>query len=249
GDLQPSVSYTTRRWQYQLRFAGDRRYLASRSRVFTVESSMAVTASTGLRTTVSLGNAIPLEGQVDPVVDRTAVQVQRRTSRGWRTVGTAEVRADGTYSTTLRPSRSGKLSYRVRHPGDRLRVAGVSNAFALQVYAARIAAVQPSDAISESQDLNRESIVVRNTGRIPVPISAWSVVSNRADEQQVPAAPWLRAGDVVTIHSGRGRTQPGHIYLGRRIPMWTDSGIATLRDEHGDVAHERRHGPAWSVAP
>lgn len=244
GDLQPSVSDTRRRWQYQLRFAGDRQYLPARSRVFTVESSMVVSAFTDFRWSVSLGNAIPLRGQVDPMVGRL-VQIQRETRQGWRTVGTARLRADGTYSTSLRPTSSGDLVYRVRHRGDHLRVPGVSESITVRVYAARISAVHASDAVSQAQDLNRESIVVRNTGRVPVPISSWTLTSNAVSRHEIPGTSILRVNRKVIIHSGRGRSRPGHIYLGRRVPMWTASGLATLHDQYGDVVHERRHGPPW----
>lgn len=232
----------TRSVQLRMRYGGNRDFKPSRSAVLHVDVTMLVTATMN-RSGIAKGRSVTVRGSAQPAQVGSQVQLQQRTSSGWKTVSTATVLMGGGYSVSTTPSTTGDFVYRVRHGGDDLRVAGYSAPMNLRVYTAAITKVAPSTPQRELEDLNSEYVVVKNTGRVPVSISGWFAEANLVDWSRIPgSATSLAPGESVRVHSGSGTNRRGHVYLNRRVPMWQPAGIARLYDEHEDLVHEHRYG-------
>lgn len=222
---------------YQVRYAGSRWYAPSRSRIVPVYARMVVTHDHApWPTKYPRGSVLALNGRVRPPNPGGKVWLQRQTPNGWVSEASAVINDENAYAlrTTLRTS--GEFRFRVIASGTGPVRSGVSAAFDVAVYSARITKVEPSDALSEVSDLNSEYIAVVNNGRVPIDLFQWMVDANLVQSARIPYGnvhTRLDPGDGVRIHSGRGEAAPGHLYLGRSTPMWPPVGIARLFNDHG----------------
>ncbi|WP_157963738.1 lamin tail domain-containing protein [Actinocorallia populi] len=98
-----------------------------------------------------------------------------------------------------------------------------------------------ADTRANSQ-LNKEYVVLRNTGRKAVQLKNWTLRDAQRHVYRFPAFK-LRPGRSVTIHTGKGRNNATHLYMNRGWYIWNnDQDTATLRDARGVKALAR----SWS---
>ncbi|MEU4423293.1 hypothetical protein AB0F81_21920 [Actinoplanes sp. NPDC024001] len=85
-------------------------------------------------TSVKAGKSVKVKGKIRPKVKGKVVQLQRyyKTKKVWRTVNTAKVRADGTYTVLATPKGKATYTYRVYVAGDQSVVGNVSKKFKIR---------------------------------------------------------------------------------------------------------------------
>ena len=79
---------------------------------------------------------------------------------------------------------------------------------------------------------------VRNTGAGAINLAGWKLDAGDRSQRFSLASYPLKKGATVRIHTGRGMTRAGHLYLGAGWPIWNNDGdTATLIDPHKSQAH------------
>jgi hypothetical protein len=210
---------------YRLRFEGSSVQAASVSDVVTiaVRPRLAATVSTPH---VVAGRRATVTGTIEPA-GASAVELHRETTSGWRRVATAAADATGKFTLHAK-APVGTSRYRVRAVETTTLAAEDSAAVSVTGERTTIPAARPDAPGDDARNLNGEFIVLRNTGTTPLQLRGWTVRS--ASTRTTFALPRYRlpAGAKVKIHSGRGRTSRGHVYLGSRQEVWhnrRDTGV------------------------
>ncbi|ROO84906.1 excalibur calcium-binding domain-containing protein [Actinocorallia herbida] len=81
--------------------------------------------------------------------------------------------------------------------------------------------------------LNKEYVVIKNTGGKAVKFKNWTLRDAQHHVYRFPAFT-LRAGKSVTVHTGKGKNSATHLYMQRGWYIWNNTGdTATLRDAQG----------------
>ena len=89
-----------------------------------------------------------------------------------------------------------------------------------------------ADTRANSQ-LNKEYLVLKNTGRKAVRLKNWTLHDAQNHRYRFPAFT-LKPGKSVTVHTGKGRNTAAHLYMNRGWYVWNnDKDTATLRDAQG----------------
>jgi hypothetical protein len=78
------------------------------------------------------GRPFVLRGRVQPAGTGT-VALSRRTGRGWRDIGTTDIRRSGSFSLRTKVDRRALARFRARYSGDGFHRASVSNTLSVQV--------------------------------------------------------------------------------------------------------------------
>jgi hypothetical protein len=104
---------------------------------------------------------------------------------------------------------------------------------------AAITAIHADAAGDDRGNLNGEYALVRNTGAAAVNLAGWKLDAGDRSQRFSLASYLLKKGATVRIHTGRGTSRAGHLYLGLGRPIWNNDGdTGTLIDPH-NVAMSR----------
>jgi hypothetical protein len=75
-----------------------------------------------------------------------------------------------------------------------------------------------------------------------VNLAGWKLDAGDRSQRFSLAGYVLKKGATVRIHTGRGTTRAGHLYLGSGRPIWNNDGdIATLVDPHNVTVSRYRY--------
>jgi hypothetical protein len=125
-----------------------------------------------------------------------------------------------------------------------LIAAGPANA-AIRI---RTIAFDPSGSDTGSNSsLNREFVVLKNTGNRRVSLRRWRLVDGGADHTFRFPRFTLRAGRRVTIHTGRGRNDGNDLFWDLDNYVWNNDGDrATLKRRSGRVVDRSSYSSSAS---
>jgi hypothetical protein len=98
-----------------------------------------------------------------------------------------------------------------------------------------------ADTRANSQ-LNKEFVVIKNTGGKAVQFKNWTLRDAQRHVYRFPAFS-LKPGKSVAVHTGRGKNTAKHLYMNRGWYIWNnDKDTATLRNAQGVKALSRSWG-------
>ena len=150
--------------------------------------------------------------------------------------------ATGRYSFALRPRATGTSWWRIYKASDADHIGAISPTFRLVVYRAAIIGVRANAAGADRRNLNGEYMLVRNTGAAAVNLAGWKLDAGDRSQRFSLASYHLKKGATVRIHTGRGTTRAGHLFLGSGRPIWDNDGdTAALIDLHNIVVSRYRY--------
>jgi competence protein ComEC len=87
-----------------------------------------------------------------------------------------------------------------------------------------------------------ECALVRNTGAAAINLAGWKLAAGDRSQRISRASFPLNKGATVRIHTGRGTTRAGHLYLGSGRPIWNNDGdTASLIDPHNIAVSRYRY--------
>ena len=99
----------------------------------------------------------------------------------------------------------------------------------------------PGTDTGTNSHLNKEFVVITNTGSRAVRLEGW-VLKDRAGHRYRFGAFRLRPGKSVTIHTGRGTDDRDDLYWGSDDYIWNNDGdTATLKDASGRTVDTCRY--------
>jgi competence protein ComEC len=120
-------------------------------------------------------------------------------------------------------------------PSGTLSVLPTGNAPAVSISAVRFNA--PGD---DTKNLNGEWVRLANRGDRAVPLTGWTISDRTSKEPYRFPAFLLRPGSSVNVYTGSGAMNDTSLYMGRTIPLWSNSGDeAVLKDGNGSVIDRR----------
>lgn len=91
----------------------------------------------------------------------------------------------------------------------------------------------PGPDTRDNRQLNKEFVVLKNTGRKKIQLKNWTLRDLQNHVYRFPAFT-LRPGRSVKIHTGRGRNNAAHLYMNRGWYVWNnDKDTAILRNAAG----------------
>jgi hypothetical protein len=242
GTLDPTQAVTPQaHTDYRLRHPATPFYAGSTSPTVTVLVGVRLTARSN-RTSMALGRTATISGQVVPAHRGQRIRLQHKQGRTWRTVQVKTLPGTGRYYFNLRPRATGTSWWRVYKASDIDRIGAISPAFRLVVYRAAITGIHANAAGDDRRNLNGEYALVRNTGTAAINLAGWKLdAGDRSQRFTLPSYP-LKKGATVRIHTGRGTTKAGHLYLGSGRPIWNNDGdTATLIDPHNIAVSRYRY--------
>jgi competence protein ComEC len=101
------------------------------------------------------------------------------------------------------------------------------------VYRAAITGVHANAGGNDRRNLNGEYALVRDTGAAAVNLAGWRLDAGDRSQRFSLASHHLKKGATVRIHTGRGTTRAGRLFLGSGRPIWNNDGdTAALIDPH-----------------
>jgi Lamin Tail Domain len=179
---------------------------------------------------MALGRTATISGHVAPAHRGQQIRLQQKRGRTWHTAQKKTLPPSGRYYFSLRPRVTGISGWRIYKASDADHIGAISRTFRLVVYRAAITAVHADAAGDDRRNLNGEYAVVRNTGAAALSLAGWKLdAGDHSQRFALPSYP-LKKGATVRIHTGRGTTKAGHLYLGSGRPIWNNDGdAATLR--------------------
>jgi 5-hydroxyisourate hydrolase-like protein (transthyretin family) len=242
GALDPSQAVTPQaHTDYRLRHPASPFYAASISPVVAVRVGVRLTARSN-RTSMALGRTATISGQVTPAHRSQRIRLQHKQGRTWRTMQSKILPASGRYYFSLRPRATGTSWWRVYKASDTDHIGAISRSFRLVVSRAAITGIHADAAGDDRRNLNGEYALVRNTGAAAINLAGWKLdAGDRSQRFSLPSYP-LKKGSTVRIHTGRGTTKEGHLYLGSGRPIWNNEGdTATLIDPHNIAVSRYRY--------
>jgi hypothetical protein len=150
--------------------------------------------------------------------------------------------ATGRYHFALRPGATGTSWWRVYKASDSDHIGAISRTFRLVVYRAAITGIHADAAGDDRRNLNGEYALVRNIGAAAINLAGWKLdAGDRSQRFSLPSYP-VKKGATVRIHTGRGTTKAGHLYLGSGRPIWNNDGdSATFIDPHNITVSRYRY--------
>ena len=194
------------------------------------------------RTSMALGRTATISGQVVPAHRGQRIRLQHKQGRTWRTVQAKTLPATGRYYFNLRPRGTGTSWWRVYKASDPDHIGAISGTFRLVVYRAAISGVRADAAGDDRRNLNGEYALVRNTGAAAVNLAGWKLDAGDRSQRFSLASYPLKKGATVRIHTGRGTTRAGHLFLGSGRPIWNNDGdTAILIDPHNVAVSRYRY--------
>ena len=150
--------------------------------------------------------------------------------------------ATGRYSFCLRPRATGTSGWRIYKASDTDHIGAISGTLRLVVYRAAITGIHADAAGDDRRNLNGEYALVRNTGAAAINLAGWKLSAGDRGQRFSLAGYPLKKGATVRIHTGRGTTRAGHLYLGSGRPIWNNDGdTATLIDPHNVTVSRYRY--------
>jgi subtilisin family serine protease len=220
---------------YRLRFDGTSEHATSLSDAVTIRVRPVVTSRTP-RPVLLAGKPAVVAGRLQPEQRGLDLVLQRKTANGWRKVAVGVTGKAGRYRLTV-PARVGRSSYRVKVPKTITLSRGTSARVTSVGERTKIVRVRPDAPGDDSRNLNGEFIVVRNTGKTPIQLRGWTVRSASTKTRFALPTYRLPVGARVKIHSGKGRSGKGHVYLNAGREVWRNRrDIAAVRHPTGPVA-------------
>jgi P pilus assembly chaperone PapD len=242
GTLNPNPQLTPQaHTQYRLRHPATPFYAASTSSTATVLVGVRLTARLN-RPSMALGRTATITGQVAPAHHGQRIRLQDQRGRVWRTVQAKPLPASGRYSFALRPRATGTSWWRIYKASDADHIGAISPTLRLVVYRAAITGIHADAAGDDRRNLNGEYAMVRNTGAAAVNLAGWKLDAGDRSQRFSLASYVLKKGATVRIHTGRGATRAGHLFLGSGRPIWNNGGdTATLIDPHNIVVSRYRY--------
>jgi hypothetical protein len=242
GTLDPTQAVTPQaHTEYRLRHAATPFYAASTSRTVPVLVGVRLAARSN-RTSMALGRTVTISGQVVPAHTGQRIRLQHKQGRNWRTVQAKTLPITGRYHFGLRPRASGTGWWRVYKASDTDHIGAISPAFRLVVYRAAITGIHADAAGDDRRNRNGEYALVRNTGAAAINLAGWKLDAGDRSQRFSLASYPLKKGATVRIHTGRGTTKAGHLYLGSSRPIWNNDGdTATLIDPHNIAVSRYRY--------
>ena len=221
--------------KYRLRFDGDGTRSASLSDIVTITVAATLAVQAPARHVLA-GRSTVVTGTFAPPRPGAQTVLQRRSGDAWDTIATDAVGADSAFRFVV-PAPVGQSRYRVRFAGDRFNAASMSATVLSVGDRTSVASVQADAAGADRANLNGERIVIRNTGLVAAPLQGWTLRSRSAGSTFTLPAYRLPAGARVVVHSGRGPSGNGHLYLGADREVWANRrDVAVLRHAGGGVA-------------
>jgi 5-hydroxyisourate hydrolase-like protein (transthyretin family) len=242
GTLDPNPQVTPQaHTEYRLRHPATPFYAASTSATATVRVGVRLTTRQN-RTSIALGRTATITGQVVPAHRGQRIRLQHKQGRSWRTVQAKPLPATGRYSFALRPRATGTSWWRIYKASDADHVGAISGTLRLVVYRAAIVGIHADAAGDDRRNLNGEYVLVRNTGAAAINLAGWNLSAGDRGQRFSLASYVLKKNATVRIHTGRGTTRAGHLYLGTGRPIWNNDGdTATLTDPHNIVVSRYRY--------
>jgi hypothetical protein len=150
--------------------------------------------------------------------------------------------ATGRYSFNLRPRATGISGWRIYKASDTDHIGAISRTFRLVVYRAAITGIHADAAGDDRGNRNGEYALVRNTGAAAINLASWKLDARDRSQRFTLPSYVLKKGATVRIHTGRGMTKAGHLYLGSGRPIWNNDGdTATLIDPHNITVSRYRY--------
>jgi subtilisin family serine protease len=220
---------------YRLRFDGTSEQAPSLSGVVTIGVRPVVTARTP-KPVLLAGRTAVVAGTVQPEQRGLDVVLQRKTANGWRQVALGVTGKAGRFRLTV-PARVGRSSYRVQVPQTVNLGSETSATVASVGERTKIVRARPDAPGDDRRNLNGEFIVLRNTGKTPIQLRGWTVRSASTKTRFALPTYRLPAGARVKIHSGKGRSGKGHVYLDAGREVWRNRrDTAVVRHPTGPVA-------------
>jgi hypothetical protein len=242
GTLDPPQAVTPQaHTEYRLRHAATPFYATSTSPAVPVLVGVRLTARSN-RITMALGRTATISGQVTPAHRGQGIRLQHKQGRNWRTVQAKPLPASGRYYFAMRPRATGTSLWRIYKASDTDHIGAISPIFRLVVYRAAITGIHADAAGDDRRNRNGEYVLVRNTGAAAINLAGWKLdAGDRSQRFTLPSYP-LKKGATVRIHTGRGSTKAGHLYLGSGRPIWNNDGdTATLIDPHNIAVSRYRY--------
>jgi Lamin Tail Domain/Fibronectin type III domain len=242
GTLDPGPQVTPQaHTEYRLRHPATQFHAAATSSTATVLVGVRLTARLN-RTSMALGRTATIAGQVAPAHRGQRIRLQHKQGTSWRTVQAKPLPATGRYSFALRPRGTGTSWWRIYKASDADHIGAISQSFRLVVYRAAITGIHANAAGDDRRNLNDEYVLVRNTGAAAINLAGWKLdAGDRSQRFSLTSYP-LKKSATVRIHTGRGTTRVGHLYLGSGRPIWNNDGdTATLIDPHSIVVSRYRY--------
>ncbi|MEJ3749203.1 lamin tail domain-containing protein [Actinomycetes bacterium KLBMP 9797] len=95
-------------------------------------------------------------------------------------------------------------------------------------------------------DLRKEVIILKNTSRHAISLRGWTVTDNDRNHYTFKWV-WLKKGDFVTLHTGKGRDTNRHVYWDKRRDVWDDHrDTAFLFDKRYRLEDKCQYHGNWS---
>jgi len=236
-DLNPQLSPQAHT-EYRLRHPATPFYGASTSRTVTVLVGVRLTARLN-RTSMALGRTATITGQVVPAHHGKRIRLQHKQGRIWRTVQAKPLPATGHCSFAVRPRATGISGWRIYKASDTDHIGDISPALRLVVYRAAITGIHADAADDDRRNLNGEYALVRNTGAAAINLAGWKLsAGDRGQRFSLVRYP-LKKGATVRIHTGRGTSRAGHLFLGSGRPIWNNDGDSATLIDPNNVAVSR----------
>ena len=242
GTLDPTQTATPQaHTDYRLRHPATPFYAASTSPIAAVRVGVRLTARFN-RTSMALGRTATVAGQVVPAHRGQGIWLQHKRGRTWYTAQKKTLPASGRYSFALRPQTTGTSWWRVFKASDSDHIGDLSQSFQLVVYRAAITGIHADAAGDDRRNRNGEYALVRNTGAAAINLAGWKLDAGDRSQRFTLTSYPLKKGATVRIHTGRGTTRAGHLFLGSGRPIWNNDGdTATLIDHHNIAVSRYRY--------
>jgi Lamin Tail Domain/Fibronectin type III domain len=242
GTLDPAPQVTPQaHTEYRLDHPATPFYALSTSPTVTVLVGVRLTTRLN-RASMALGRTATIAGQVVPAHPGQRIRLQHKQGRTWRTAQTKILPATGRYSFAVRPRATGTSWWRIHKASDADHIGAISAAVRLVVYRAAITGIHADAAGDDRRNLNGESALVRNTGAAAINLAGWKLDAGDRGQRFSLASYPLKKGATVRIHTGRGTTRAGHLFLGSGRPIWNNDGdTATLIDPHNIAVSRFRY--------
>jgi micrococcal nuclease len=102
--------------------------------------------------------------------------------------------------------------------------------------------VSPDAPGDDRENLNGETVRIRNEGSTPLDLSGWTVRDEADHVYTFPEGTTLAPGATLTLHTGSGTDGDGDRYWGRSSPVWNNDGdTAVVSDAGGRVVARQRY--------
>jgi hypothetical protein len=242
GTLDPPQTVTLQaHTEYRLRHPATPFYAASNSQTVRVLVGVRLSARSN-RTSMALGRTATISGQVIPAHTGQRIRLQLKQGRTWRTMQAKILPASGRYYFNLRPRATGTSWWRIYKASDSDHIGAISPTFRLVVYRAAITGIHADATGDDRRNRNGEYALVRNTGAAAINLAGWKLDAGDRSQRFTLPSYVLKKGATVRMHTGRGTTKAGHLYLGSGRPIWNNDGdTATLIDPHNIAVSRYRY--------